>query len=480
MTAAALIVALLLVLLMPAIQSARAQSQSPVFEDLSLDAWYYEYVASLAEKGVFEGTECEEGFCPSQPLLRREMAVWLIRALEDDEPGDYASRFSDVEDDTWWTPYIERMADLQITVGCKSEPLRYCPDRFVSRSQMAAFLTRAYSLDAGPDAGFEDVDPESWAADSINSLAASKITVGCKSEPLRYCPERSVTRAQMAAFIYRGLEWQQEHQNTAENSNDEQIVIEDNNPGVFLTPENDLSRFIKQELVDEYAADHPWLMETWNYTNRADFDYHIDDEGNYVQRDIPHIKNENDLYKVDISKLAIYKHCMDSLYCWGVVVHEMAHVYTLTNGISAHPGPRAVAHLYFNSLSDKLNCPSEELFADTVAFTVPTKGYIFTYYWDICEHIASEPTPEAMTIVKSTFAGEMPQWFYETFQKSDGSLDYEAIWDAVKALGQHVRLTVVYQLKDEFGGYCSDRAARESAFDNLSLAQPWRDGGCTN
>ena len=72
----------------------------------------------------------------------------------------------------------------------------------------------------------------------------------------------------------------------------------------------------------------------------------------------------------------------------------------------------------------------------------------------------------------------MPQWLYDTFQLPDGSLDYKAIWSAVKADDYNNRLRLVYQLKDEFGGYCSDWAAEQSAFGNSSLRQPWRDGGC--
>ena len=75
----------------------------------------------------------------------------------------------------------------------------------------------------------------------------------------------------------------------------------------------------------------------------------------------------------------------------------------------------------------------------------------------------------------------MPHWLYETFGKADGSLDYEAIWSAVKAFGDKhgdYHLAIVHQLRDAFGGYCSDRAALDSALGRSSLAQPWRDGGC--
>ena len=124
------------VVLAPAGAMAQSEAVEPVFADVPVDAYYHEPVQSLAAMGVFEGTECEEGFCPGQPLLRREMAVWLIRALEgSDEATDHESRFADVEDDDWQIPYIERMADLGITAGCKSDPPQFCPDSPVSRGR---------------------------------------------------------------------------------------------------------------------------------------------------------------------------------------------------------------------------------------------------------------------------------------------------------------------------------------------------------
>ena len=56
-------------------------------------------IDALGERGLFEGTLCgHDTFCPGEPIERSTMAVWLIRALEDDEPPAIdASRFADVE-----------------------------------------------------------------------------------------------------------------------------------------------------------------------------------------------------------------------------------------------------------------------------------------------------------------------------------------------------------------------------------------------
>jgi hypothetical protein len=55
------------------------------------------------------------------------------------------------------------------------------------------------------DALFTDLPAGYWAAEWINRLYSAGITGGCSTTPLQYCPEASVTRAQMAVFLLRGI-----------------------------------------------------------------------------------------------------------------------------------------------------------------------------------------------------------------------------------------------------------------------------------
>lgn len=95
---------------------------------------------------------------------------------------------------------IEWLALTGITKGCGTR--LFCPKQHVTRGQMAAFLTRALDLPATTVDFFTD-DETSIFEDAINRLAASGITKGCG--PAAYCPEDTVTRGQMAAFLVRGL-----------------------------------------------------------------------------------------------------------------------------------------------------------------------------------------------------------------------------------------------------------------------------------
>ena len=177
------------------------------YDDVSADYVHASNVAALDTRGVFQGTTCgTRQFCPEQPLARWTLAVWLVRVVDGGNPiNPPDAGFADIETDTWWLPYVNRLAQLRITVGCATEPARYCPHDTVTRAQMASFLNRAFNLAAATEtdpAGFADTAGNAHE-NAINILHATGITAGCATEPARYCPRNPVTRAQMASFLNR-------------------------------------------------------------------------------------------------------------------------------------------------------------------------------------------------------------------------------------------------------------------------------------
>ena len=143
-------------------------------------------------------------FCPDEPVTRSTVAVWLLRALEDSAPAISASRFADVDADEWWARFTERLAALEIAAGCESDPLRFCPDGAVTRAEMASMLVRAFDLEAAPSARFSDIEGNAHEAD-IDALAGARIAVDCGRDTLRFCPDDAVSRAQLATFLARAL-----------------------------------------------------------------------------------------------------------------------------------------------------------------------------------------------------------------------------------------------------------------------------------
>ena len=132
-----------------------------------------------------------------------------VPELEYDVPGGGTGGGGTFVDDDGHTfeADIEWLADEGITKGC-NPPVndRFCPDDFVTRGQMAAFLVRAfgYADDGGGDLFVDDIG-STFEAD-IDKLGTAGVTKGCNPPTNnRYCPNEFVTRGQMAAFLHRAL-----------------------------------------------------------------------------------------------------------------------------------------------------------------------------------------------------------------------------------------------------------------------------------
>ena len=217
--------AAVLALLAPAAAAQGSDDTAEGFTDVT-EGVHKPAIDVLGERGLFDNTLCgQQQFCPGDGVERWMMAVWLVRAVDgEDPPPTTESRFADVDTDAWWLPHVERLAELEITAGCKTDPLRYCPDRAVNRAQMASFLVRAFDLQPGPPAGFADVTSGSTHEANIDALAAAGVTVGCRTGPLRYCPGTTVTRAPMATFLARGLGLLDQPSDTEELSEDTEEI----------------------------------------------------------------------------------------------------------------------------------------------------------------------------------------------------------------------------------------------------------------
>ena len=225
------------------------------YPDVGSGSTHEPAIDALAEMGVFEGTECAEGrFCPQDPIERWVMAVWLIRVLGGDITTSETSRFADVDASEWWSRYAEELADRNITQGCETGPLRYCPRNSVNRAQMASFMVRAFALEAAGPFGFADTAGNAHEA-NIDNLAAAEITTGCKRDPLRYCPDAPVTRAQMATFLHRALLKQKD-----EMAEPEPVTVSDDVPDVDLT---DMSTGDTVNLRSLFTGDKGVLFWFW-------------------------------------------------------------------------------------------------------------------------------------------------------------------------------------------------------------------------
>ncbi len=156
-------------------------------------------IVALWAAGIATGCETW-AFCPDRPITRGEMAAVLRRARPESFPNAEA-RFSDVGGSVFAAD-IGAIAAAGVTAGCA--PDLFCPDDPVTRATMAAFLRRTFQDLLTPDQSveFEDLG-DSVFADDVAWLAGTGVTSGCR--PDAFCPGDPVTRGQMAAFLRRAL-----------------------------------------------------------------------------------------------------------------------------------------------------------------------------------------------------------------------------------------------------------------------------------
>ena len=177
----------------------------PTFTDVPESHWASSYIETLFANGVTGG--CGSGnYCPDSVVTRAQMAVFLLKTKYGSSyapPAGSGSMFGDVPGSYWSVNWIEQLATEGITGGCGNG--NYCPDAAVTRGQMAVFLLKAKSgLGYSPPAAsgvFGDVSTSYWSANWIEQLASEGITGGCGNG--NYCPDNSVTRAQMAVFLVK-------------------------------------------------------------------------------------------------------------------------------------------------------------------------------------------------------------------------------------------------------------------------------------
>ena len=116
--------------------------------------------------------------------------------------------FSDVPSTHLFSEDIRWIGGQGITQGC-NPPVNflYCPDDSVSRGQMAAFISRTLGLPPTAKDFFDD-DNGSVFEDDINSLARAGIVRGCNPPAnTRYCPNQRLSRGAMATILVEAFDF---------------------------------------------------------------------------------------------------------------------------------------------------------------------------------------------------------------------------------------------------------------------------------
>jgi hypothetical protein len=177
------------------------------FLDVPGSQQFYTFVTKLVSNAITAGVG-GGFYGVDQPTLRQQMAVFLLKARHGlcyTPPPCTPGFFADVACPSTFADWIEALANEGITGGCGGG--NYCPTNPVRRDQMAVFLLKAEHGSAyvppacAPPGVFPDVLCPGTFTDWVEQLAAEAITGGCGGG--NYCPGNPSTRGQMAVFIVK-------------------------------------------------------------------------------------------------------------------------------------------------------------------------------------------------------------------------------------------------------------------------------------
>jgi hypothetical protein len=163
----------------------------------------------IYDLGITRGCNPPENdrYCPQQSLTRGQVAAFLRRYL--DLPAAANDYFVD-DGSSIFEADINALTDAGIAFGCSAT--EFCADEPLRRDEMAAMLVNTFATSdperyANPDDTdwFID-DAESPFHGAINQLKYAGVTVGCDPpDNVNYCPDQSLSRAQMATFLARAI-----------------------------------------------------------------------------------------------------------------------------------------------------------------------------------------------------------------------------------------------------------------------------------
>ena len=165
-------------------------------------------IEAITDWEITRGCRADE-FCPDAVITRSQMAAFLYRAVRHSsgEPAAAAEVvLSDVEDSAWYRPYAVWAAGAGVMPAPEGV---FDPDGVVTRADMAEMMAAAFSritLPLSAQRMFTDMEGQpDRVIRAAEALRTAGVTAGCQTSPLRFCPDRPITRAQMASFLYRAL-----------------------------------------------------------------------------------------------------------------------------------------------------------------------------------------------------------------------------------------------------------------------------------
>lgn len=176
------------------------QANAYSFSDLNPNADYYEPIIDLANRKIATGYS-NGTFKPNTAITREDAAKMLALTIDVNTTNPKNPGFKDVTVNNPNFRYIAALAEAGVINGYSDRTFK--PKEPITRGQMAKILTLGFKFGISTklNHGFKDVSNKNANAYFIQTLYDLNVTKG--KTPVSFDPFNTVTRGQMATFIWR-------------------------------------------------------------------------------------------------------------------------------------------------------------------------------------------------------------------------------------------------------------------------------------
>ncbi len=174
------------------------------FPDVPRSDPFYRFIETILHNRITVGCGNGDFFCPSDPVIRAQIAAFVARSLAGNDTlvptssGDYncvtgPSQFTDVPTTNGFCKHINYLKDVKVVSGCT--PTTFCPELAANRGAVAVVIARAAEVKLGntadPDGsiplfGNDTTGARAYNCDSsdhLNSVTSVNIPAGTPPFP---------------------------------------------------------------------------------------------------------------------------------------------------------------------------------------------------------------------------------------------------------------------------------------------------------
>ncbi|MEK3935758.1 S-layer homology domain-containing protein [Sporosarcina sp. FSL W7-1349] len=177
-------------------------TQAASFSDVPRSHWAFEAIHEISERGLINGYP-DGTYRLNEPITRAQAAKIVALAIGATPSTNFKPRFQDVSPAHGSYDYIRALTER----GIFNDADKFRPNDPLTRGQMAKILTLGYEItvDDNDFIRFRDVTKQSQYYGYITTIAELEITTTPPGGTFK--PNDQLSRAHMAAFIQRAMEF---------------------------------------------------------------------------------------------------------------------------------------------------------------------------------------------------------------------------------------------------------------------------------